>query len=36
KMKGFIKTHKDPPPTANFKNVIYKLNCNSCDTSYVG
>ncbi|KYN16034.1 hypothetical protein ALC57_11718, partial [Trachymyrmex cornetzi] len=36
KLNSFIKTHKDPLPNISKKNVVYKINCNDCDASYVG
>lgn len=36
KMKKFIKVHKDSCPQTARSNVVYKINCNNCDASYVG
>ncbi|XP_018361292.1 PREDICTED: uncharacterized protein LOC108760021 [Trachymyrmex cornetzi] len=36
KLNCFIKTHKDPVPNLAKRNVMYKINCNDCDASYVG
>jgi len=36
KFNKFIKVHKDPLPVASRPNVVYKINCQGCDTSYVG
>ncbi|KYN15983.1 hypothetical protein ALC57_11780, partial [Trachymyrmex cornetzi] len=36
KLNCFIKTHKDPLPNMAKKHVVYKINCNNCDASYVG
>ena len=36
KLKKFIKVHKDPLDSFSKSNVIYKINCNDCDASYVG
>ena len=36
KLSSFIKTHKDSLPTQNKRNVVYKINCSSCEVSYVG
>ncbi|XP_077277990.1 uncharacterized protein LOC143906075 [Temnothorax americanus] len=36
KMRIFIKAHKDSLPRSNKCNVVYKVNCNDCDASYVG
>ncbi|XP_071653246.1 uncharacterized protein [Temnothorax longispinosus] len=36
KMRTFIKAHKDSLPRPNKCNVVYKVNCNDCDASYVG
>jgi len=35
KLNKFIKIHKDKNQH-NKNNVIYKVNCNNCDASYVG
>ncbi|KAL6416525.1 hypothetical protein ACFW04_013388 [Cataglyphis niger] len=31
-----IKVHKDQEPKASSSNIIYKINCDNCDASYVG
>src|SRR5436190_12795753 len=36
KLSRFIKVHKDPLPDSSKRNVVYKINCKSCDASYVG
>jgi len=36
KLKNIIKAHKDPLTNLCKKNVIYKLNCNNCEATYVG
>ena len=36
KLSRFIKVHKDPLPDSSRRNVVYKINCESCDASYVG
>lgn len=36
KLNKFIKNHKDPLPNYNCSNVVYKINCDDCDASYVG
>ncbi|KYN23497.1 hypothetical protein ALC57_04081, partial [Trachymyrmex cornetzi] len=36
KFNCFIKTYKDPVPILAKRNVVYKINCNDCDASYVG
>ena len=36
KLNKFIKIHKDKNQHDNSNNVIYKVNCNNCDASYVG
>ncbi|KYN14498.1 hypothetical protein ALC57_13304 [Trachymyrmex cornetzi] len=36
KLNRFIKVHKDRNPHEKNNNVIYRLNCNNCDVSYVG
>jgi hypothetical protein len=35
KLNIFIKGHKDPLPHFLRKNVVYRLNCNNYDASYV-
>jgi len=36
KLRNIIKAHKDPLPNLCKKNVVYKLNCNNCEATYVG
>jgi len=36
KLGKFIKVHKDPLLTAFRPNVVYKINCQDCEASYVG
>ena len=36
RLNGIIKRHKDREPTEANNNVIYKINCNDCDVTYVG
>ncbi|KAL6418881.1 hypothetical protein ACFW04_011716 [Cataglyphis niger] len=36
KLHRFIKVHKDQEPKASSSNIIYKINCDNCDASYVG
>jgi len=36
KIRNIIKAHKNPLPNLCKKNVAYKLNCNNCETTYVG
>jgi len=36
KLNLFIKVHKDPIPIMARPNVVYKINCLECNTSYVG
>lgn len=36
KLNFFIKLHKDPLIKFNHSNVVYKIDCNDCDASYVG
>ncbi|XP_070155138.1 uncharacterized protein [Polyergus mexicanus] len=36
KLNRFIKIHKDSCPKSIHSNVIYKINCDNCDASYVG
>ncbi|KAM0728324.1 hypothetical protein ACS0PU_005106 [Formica fusca] len=36
KLNFLIKVHKDPCPLMARQNVIYKIDCNDCDASYVG
>jgi len=36
KLRNIIKAHKDPLPNLWKKNVVYELNCNNCEATYVG
>jgi len=36
RLNKFIKVHKDPLPLLSCSNVVYKINCLHCDSSYVG
>jgi len=36
KLNNLIKGHKDKDPDHRNNNVVYKINCKDCDTSYVG
>ncbi|XP_039312235.1 uncharacterized protein LOC120359297 [Solenopsis invicta] len=36
KLDKFIKAHKDKNIKTECNNVVYKLNCNDCNASYVG
>jgi len=36
KLRNIFKAHKDPFLNLYKKNVIYKLNCNNCEATYVG
>ena len=36
KLQKYIKIHKDLRPRLSKNNVIYEINCNNCDASYVG
>jgi len=36
RLKNIIKGHKDTFPITKTKNVIYKISCKDCETSYVG
>jgi len=36
KLRNIIKAHKDLLSNLCKKNVVYKLNCNNCETTYVG
>jgi len=35
KLNTFIRAQKDKLPTLH-SNVVYKINCQNCDASYVG
>lgn len=35
RLRNFIKIQKDPLLTTLRNNVVYKINCNNCDASYV-
>jgi len=35
-LRSYIKVHKDKLDHSSNSNIVYKLNCSSCDTSYVG
>ncbi|XP_020295370.1 uncharacterized protein LOC109860580 [Pseudomyrmex gracilis] len=35
-LRNFIKVHKDDLSHDSLCNVVYKINCSSCDASYVG
>lgn len=35
KMNNFIKVQKDPLKNQNKSNVVYKIDCKSCNASYV-
>jgi len=35
KLSEFIKVQKDKSASTSNSNVVYKVNCNNCDTSYV-
>jgi len=35
KLSKFIKIHKDALPSSSRSNVVYKINCLDCDTSYI-
>lgn len=35
-LKKYIKVHKDKLERNQNSNIIYKINCSSCDASYVG
>ncbi|KYN04513.1 hypothetical protein ALC62_04617, partial [Cyphomyrmex costatus] len=36
KLSCFIHTHKDHLPNMQKRNLVYKINCNDCNASYVG
>lgn len=36
KMNKFIKVYKDSCPSYTCNNVVYKINCDNCEASYVG
>lgn len=36
KLNKIIKTHKDTIPQQSKKNVVYRIDCEDCDVSYVG
>jgi len=36
KLNKYIKVHKDPLPLTSRPNVVYKINCQDCEASYVG
>ena len=36
KLDKFIKAQKDHLPPGSQSNVVYKINCKDCETSYVG
>jgi len=36
KLNKFIEVHKDPLPIASRLNIVYKINCQDYDASYVG
>jgi len=36
KLNNFIKVHKDPLPLALRSNVVYKIHCSNCESTYVG
>jgi len=36
KLTGFIKRHKDGNKFESNNNIVYKINCNNCNASYVG
>jgi len=36
KLNRFIKVQKDPLPSSLRSNVVYQLNCQNCNASYVG
>ncbi|KYQ53918.1 hypothetical protein ALC60_07163, partial [Trachymyrmex zeteki] len=36
KLSAFIKCQKDKLSTFSRSNVVYKINCQNCDASYIG
>jgi len=36
KLSRYIKAHKDSIPLTSRPNVVYKINCQNCEASYVG
>jgi len=36
KLTNFIKRHKDQNKYENNNNIVYKILCKNCDSSYVG
>ncbi|EFN62516.1 hypothetical protein EAG_03655, partial [Camponotus floridanus] len=36
RLNRFIKVHKDATPKLKENNVVYRIDCNNCDASYVG
>src|SRR5436190_18793427 len=36
KINNIVRTHKDALPHMSRSNIVYKINCNNCDASYVG
>ena len=36
KLNNIIKTHKDKLSHTSHSNIVYKINCNDCNASYVG
>jgi len=36
KLNKFIKVHKDPLPYFARSNVVYKIHCSNCESTYVG
>jgi len=36
KLDKIIKVQKDPTEHTHKNNIVYKINCNNCDASYVG
>jgi len=36
KLNKFIKAYKDKKIISDKNNIIYKIQCNNCDVSYVG
>lgn len=35
-MNNIVKTRKDKSTTKGHTNVVYKIDCQECDSSYVG